>query len=83
MPLDPRPSPQEVASLLAGGLTDGEIADALHVLRRDPNWHIRAISSPTAWDLTLIYHPAGGPTLTLRLEQRETDTGARIWCKIP
>lgn len=83
MPLDLRSSPQEVVAFFATPRADGELADALHILRNDPNWHVQATSSPTAWDLKLLYRPAGAPSLTLRLEQVEAHTGTRVWRAMP
>jgi len=88
MPLDPRSSPQEVAALFDAPLTEIMLTDALRILRADPNWHARAAAtSPTVYDLILLYRPAGAPPLTIRLELEQqhaevpTEPSASMWRK--
>jgi len=58
------------------------LADALHTLRTDPNWHVRAAAtSPIAYDLILLYKPVGAPPLTIHLEHRGSSTDAYVWHK--
>ncbi len=81
MPLDPRSSPQEVAALFDAPLTNSALADALNTLRRAPNWHVCATASPTAYDLNLLYRPAGAPPLTVHLEHTGSPTEPSVWHK--
>ncbi len=85
MPLDPRSSPQEVAAFFDAPLTERMLADALHPLRADPNWQVRAATTnPTVYDLILLYRPTGAPALTIRLERQHADvlTELSVWRKI-
>ena len=79
MPLDPRPSPHEVAALFDAPLTDRMLADALDTLRADPNWNVRATGRPHVYDLILLYRPTGAPPLTVHLERMEASTDDSVW----
>jgi hypothetical protein len=88
MPLDPRSSPQEVAAFLDAPLTERMLTDALRILRADPNWYVRAaMTSPTIYDLILLYRPAGAPPLTIRLKREQehadvpTEPSVSMWRK--
>lgn len=79
MPLDPRSSPQDVLAFFAMLLTDGALAEALRILRADPNWAIHVLSSPTTCDLTLLYRPVGTPSLSVRLERTASPADPGVW----
>ncbi len=84
MPLDPRSSPQEVAAFFDAPLTDAMLADALRILRADPNWHVRAaMTRSTVYDLFLLYKPIGAPLLAIHLEREYTGapTEPSVWRK--
>ncbi len=79
MLLDPRSSLQDVTALFASSLTDDSLADVLGILCADPNWQVQVTYRATARDLSLRYHPVGGPPLAVRLEHVETPRGLRVW----
>ncbi len=84
MPLDPRPSPRDVATFFHAPLTEAVLAHALHVLRADPNWHVSGTTtSPTTHEIVLLYRPVGAPPLTIHLARAGSPAEPGVWRKTP
>jgi len=82
MPLDLRSSPRDVATFFDAPLTEAMLADALHVLRTDPNWHVNATAtSPTTHKIVLLYRPVGAPPLTIHLARAGAPAEPGVWRK--